>query len=133
MNRCVYIAGPMSGYPDYNFPAFDAAEARLIEVDLFDRVINPARIDREIDGFDPTKDVARDIEFYMRRDLPLVLDCSHVAVLPGWQGSRGARCEVAVGLMVNAAIIDAEHFGPLPARRILVRTRHIAADQGWPV
>lgn len=27
--KIVYIAGPMSGYPAFNYPAFDAAEVQL--------------------------------------------------------------------------------------------------------
>lgn len=32
----------------------------------------------------------------MRRDLRLLLDCDGVALMEGWEGSRGCRAEVAV-------------------------------------
>lgn len=37
----VYIAGPMTGYPDFNYPAFFAAQDALIGVGH--EPINPAR------------------------------------------------------------------------------------------
>ena len=39
-----YLAGPMRGYKDYNFPAFDAARDQLVKEGW--RVISPADIDR---------------------------------------------------------------------------------------
>ena len=41
----VYIAGPMRGYPRFNFDAFDAA-AEMLQ-DTCD-VISPAQLDRDI-------------------------------------------------------------------------------------
>ena len=40
----VYICGPMSGYPEHNYPAFDAAEEVLKEQKHI--VINPANLTR---------------------------------------------------------------------------------------
>ena len=36
----VYIAGPMTGLPDFNYPAFNAAAAKLRALGL--EVLNPA-------------------------------------------------------------------------------------------
>lgn len=123
----VYIAGPMTGIEAHNFPAFYEAEERLLAAG-FDPV-NPARMDEELDGFRPTEDTAMPHEHYMERDLPAVLDCDAVAVLPGWERSRGARNEVGVALMVGREIIDARTFEPVDARPILVTTR----KGGWIV
>jgi len=78
----LYIAGPMTGLPKYNLPAFDAA-ARELEAAGYD-VVNPGR-----HGVDP--------EFtwtdYMRRGLTELLTCDGVALLPGAHNSNGARIE----------------------------------------
>ncbi len=50
----IYIAGPMSGYPQYNFPAFDEARDELRENGW--QVVSPADMDRE-HGLDPTKNL----------------------------------------------------------------------------
>ena len=46
----IYIAGPMSGYPNLNWNAFDEKEKQLTAAGF--EVVNPARMDREI-GLDP--------------------------------------------------------------------------------
>lgn len=89
-----YLAGPMRGIPEYNFPAFYAAAAALRERGF--EVWSPAEHDVHQDGFDPTKDKAQPMRYYMKRDLPAVLGADFVAVLPGWESSQGATCEVMV-------------------------------------
>ena len=86
----LYIAGPMSGYPDYNYPAFNDAADRLRDAGF--SVLNPAETDTDEyphDG-EPTW------EWYMRQTLAMVLEADGLAVLPGWECSRGARLEVDV-------------------------------------
>lgn len=88
----VYIAGPMTGLPEFNFPAFDrAAELLAANGHL---VLNPAQMDRDV-GFDPSSSVASS-EFLrdaMRRDLSAICGAEAIAMLPGWEHSAGARIE----------------------------------------
>lgn len=97
--NCVYIAGPMRGMPERNYPAFHEAEARLVE--LGHEVINPARIEDEWTGVDWAGCLRRDIALIVTR-------CSMVAALPGWQRSKGASLEVHVarelGMRVFCAV-----------------------------
>lgn len=89
----VYLAGPMRGYPEFNFPAFAEAAAWLREQG-FD-VWSPAENDLS-EGFDPTKDDALPLKHYMKTDLPAVLDQDMVVVLEGWEKSEGAKLETHV-------------------------------------
>lgn len=84
----IYISGPMTGKPALNFPAFHAAAAQLRAVGL--EVVNPAELDEQDAG------KAMQWEDYMRRDIKALMDCTHVAVLPGWQESKGASVEVGL-------------------------------------
>jgi len=77
-----YIAGPMTGHKDLNFPAFAAEAARLRA--LGHEVVNPAEVNP-----DPGMAWAE----CLRRDIPALLTCDGVALLPGWENSRGARLE----------------------------------------
>ena len=59
----VYIAGPMRGYPRFNFDAFDAAQSHLESLGY--RVISPAALDREV-GFNPDdEDALRSVNSLM--------------------------------------------------------------------
>lgn len=79
----LYIAGPMTGREDFNYPAFYAAARDLTRAG-FD-VLNPA-FDEKVPG-------SRPWEWYMRRALSMVLDSDGVALLDGWEMSRGATFE----------------------------------------
>ncbi len=81
----VYIAGPMTGIADFNYPAFDAAEKELRELG-FAYIINPANTGRRFG-------VAKSYDFYLRESLRQVLTCEAVALLDGWESSKGAILE----------------------------------------
>jgi hypothetical protein len=95
MKPTIYIAGPMRGYPKFNFPAFMDAEQFL----SFDWLpINPARKDLE-NGFDPNKDeVTQEMMLkFIRQDVDIIVNQAEaVCVLPGWEKSKGATAEVAL-------------------------------------
>ena len=107
----VYIAGPMSGLPDYNFPAFHEAAKRWRAWGW--EVVNPAELDEQIDGFNATKDVAMPHEHYMKRDIPHVAQCDAIALLPGWEKSRGVKDETSVAKMCGLDFYDAVFGLPL--------------------
>lgn len=79
----LYLAGPMTGLPDRNFPAFHAEAARLRE--LGHDVVNPA----EIYAANPGADWAA----CMKADIPQLLTCDGIALLRNWDKSKGARLE----------------------------------------
>jgi len=80
----VYIAGPMTGLPLFNRPAFFAAEAYL--KDRGAKVMNPAMLP---DGFSH--------QDYMSIAIPMMMTCEAVAFLPGWEKSQGAQQERMYG------------------------------------
>ena len=110
--RKVYLAGPMTGYPEFNFPEFiDAASS--LRVRRFE-VWSPAERDLE-EGFDPKTDDSKGLKYYMQYDLPAVVKCDAVAVLPGWHKSAGARLEVFTAWAVGMPVFWAWSENPIPA------------------
>ena len=98
----LYIAGPMTGLPDFNYPAFNAIEAALREVGY--DVLNPT-LGNETPDADPPGLTWAD---YLRRALHMVADADGIALLPDWEGSRGARLEfhVATALGMDARPVN---------------------------
>lgn len=109
MRDHVYLSGPMTGVPDLNRPAFNAAADQLRAMGM--KVINPAEL----------PDVAT-WEEAMRIDLAqLVTDCHALIMLPGWHTSKGALIEIYVAAALKmprieytdtAALAHLATFGP---------------------
>lgn len=101
----VYVAGPMQGYPEFNFPLFNmvAKQYRLRGAEVF----NPAERDIErhggVDiskgnadgninmaiaehGFSLRDALAEDLDFICRK-------ADTIVMLPGWEKSNGAQAE----------------------------------------
>lgn len=93
----IYVAGPMTGYPDLNFPAFHAAAAALRAQGH--HVENPAEINA-----DPK---AQWLDC-MRMDITRLVTCDAVYLLPGWEKSRGAKVEHGLAVGLGFQIINPE-------------------------
>lgn len=111
----VYIAGPMRGYPRWNFDAFDAAERLARDVYRLD-ALNPAAADRA-DGFDPDEArtfTRRQWHWAMRRDVEMILTADALWLLPGWDRSEGARIEALVAVGLGLPIFTVAPFSSCP-------------------
>jgi len=96
-----YIAGPMTGIEEYNFPAFDDARDMLHSHGYV--AISPADMDRELGYFkDGTE--AENLANYMKRDLEQVAKADGILLIEGWEASRGANIELTVALICNLVV-----------------------------
>lgn len=113
----IYVAGPMRGIPEFNFPAFHAATAKLRSDGH--SVFNPAERDMERHGTDISKGnvagceklAATQYGFNLREALgdDLAYICKHadaVALLPGWENSKGAKAEKATAEALGLQVIE---------------------------
>lgn len=80
----LYLCGPMTGLPGFNYPAFNEAAFHLRRRGY--QVINPAE---EFEG-----DTTLERSVYMRRAVENVLKADALATLPGWHQSGGAKLEM---------------------------------------
>ncbi len=97
----IYLAGPMSGYPEHNFPAFRRETKRLR--DLGYDVVSPEEINGHLHQQLPY------IE-YLRRDIAQLATCDTIAFLDGWENSRGAKKEEAVGIVLEMKLVLSKHI-----------------------
>jgi hypothetical protein len=99
----LYLAGPMTGIKDFNYHAFREAASKL--EDAGHTVFNPA--DNDVaNGFDPrgmsgdaaeAKAAGFDLREALKQDLSWICDHAEgIALLPGWEESKGARAEVGL-------------------------------------
>lgn len=89
----VYLAGPMTGLPDFNFPAFNAETAILRAQGL--TVINPA--EHGIVAGALWAD-------YLRHDIAGLVSCERIHLLQGWEKSKGARLEFRIATELGMAV-----------------------------
>lgn len=90
----VYLSGPMSGLPEHNFPAFNAAAHALRQIGY--SVVNPAEFKTDTTAMTE----AQAWRAYMQVDIKALVDCDGIVMLPAWPESRGATLErsIAQGL-----------------------------------
>ena len=89
----VYIAGPMTGLPQFNRPAFHQAALNL----SFEHHVplNPAILPDGLTEAD-----------YMAVGLTMLQRADAIYLLTGWQFSAGARAEHALALKLGLEIIE---------------------------
>lgn len=94
----VYLSGPMTGLPNLNYKEFNRWAKKLRANGH--TVLNPA----ENDG----GSTDRPRPFYMRLDTENLLQAHAVALLPGWEHSKGVRYELVIAneLELNAYLVE---------------------------
>lgn len=117
----VYLAGKMTGVPNYGYEAFTEAKYRLRDMGHW--VLTP---------FDATNSVwirhfGRDFNPFLdkcdygskllhdcwQEDVRVLLWSECVALLDGWETSKGSRLEVQTALLFGKKIVRAVDFSPL--------------------
>jgi hypothetical protein len=102
VTKTIYIAGPMTGLPDYNYPAFFDAACELAL-----RGFVPANPGNLGAGEMPYKE-------YLKAGIKLLLTCDAVALLDGWENSRGAKLEYQVAHACGIDVRTIQDYLRLP-------------------
>lgn len=96
----LYISGPMSNLPAFNYPAFERAAAhyRSLGHDVLSA--------HEVPHQEPNGEIGSlPWSEYLRGDLIAMLQhCDRIVMLPGWQSSKGATLERQVALALGFEI-----------------------------
>ena len=95
----IYISGPMTGLFELNFPAFYQCEKRIHENGH--AVVNPARLNVLSGG---------DWAQCMRKDIAELLTCDAIAMLQGWEKSKGALLERHIAESLGMVILAEADF-----------------------
>lgn len=92
--KTIYIAGPMTGLPDFNYPAFNA-KASLLRKLGYD-VVNPAEFQ--------IPDPAKTWKSYMREAIRQLSRADGIYLLRDWTESKGARLEARIAIDLGMGI-----------------------------
>lgn len=93
----IYLAGPMSGLPELNYPAFADAASQLRQLGAF--VCNPAELSQP----DSPTNTYRNC---LAVDLAWIIGHAEmIVVLPGFEKSPGANVEIALALALKLPIM----------------------------
>ncbi len=108
----IYVAGPMTGIKKFNFPAFHEAADKLRAAGHV--VFDPAENEEQIfgEGFNRSEhgDLNDIPQFKYRealaKDLEYICEqATAIAMLPGWETSKGANAELAVAKAIGLEVI----------------------------
>lgn len=105
----LYIAGPMRGYPQFNFQKFDEVCKRVEDAGHI--AIGPQRLDRlfginehSLEEQDITPALMRN---FFRRDCIAITDeAEGVVMLDGWECSSGSRFEYALATALGLPVYN---------------------------
>ncbi len=129
MKQRIYLAGPMTGKPSFNIPAFDAATEDL-RLRGFD-VVSPAELDdpelRAEELASPDGNIANLTGAplhgeLLTRDLAIIMDggIDAIWVLPGWERSGGARLETFTAKAIKGLpIMEYDNGQPVSGWRLM--------------
>jgi len=91
-NKICYIAGPITGYENFNHHNFNM-NAKFLEEDGF-QVFNPATLPSGLTE-----------QQYMAICLPMVMASGYIYVLSGYKESKGAMAELALAEKLGLQVI----------------------------
>ena len=92
----IYVAGPMTGLPEWNYPAFNAAAAELRAEGH--EVVNPAEMGERYGTADEINADPQKFADLIIEELDALATCDAIYLLPGWEKSPGTRRELEVAL-----------------------------------
>lgn len=97
--RKIYLSGPMTGLPEFNYPAFEAAAFELRANG--DLVFSPHEF------LPPTKPSQKDLRRAFAAYARFICeDADTIVLLPGWEKSQGATAELALAKCCGLSIVE---------------------------
>jgi len=95
----IYIAGPMSGLPESNYPLFHRTAKQLRAAGF--HVENPA---------ETVLPITSTWNAFMRESIPRLVSCDLVVMLPGWRDSKGAYLEVTLAQALDISVVPVDEL-----------------------
>ena len=131
MSNKWYLAGPMTGIPQFNIPAFDEAADTLRSQGI--EIVSPAErdtyetrkaaLESKTGQHDENFGTCETYGDMLARDMKIIADeVGGIVFLPGWHESRGARTEAYLALAFNRKFAVYKDGVMLPMNKQAVKT-----------
>ena len=111
----IYLSGAMTGVPLMGFPAFDEAASRIRAAGHV--AISPAELDRLLGyderSFENNHATPEQLRNFLERDLNVIArEATAIALLSGWESSKGSLAELALARALGLPVYD-EYLNPI--------------------
>lgn len=101
-NKAIFISGPMTGLPNYNFDKFNEVAAKLENAGC--KVVNPVKICKKYKQETVIKDKSAFDAMVAEQQKAEREECDSIILLDGWEKSRGVRLELKTALDLDFKI-----------------------------
>ena len=95
----IYLSGPMKGYPNHNYPLFNAAAKQLRAAGYI--VYNPAEFEHACEAFPIRRAFAEYAKFICE-------EADAIVLLPAWSASLGVSAELALAKNCGLKVVEYE-------------------------
>ena len=102
----IYLSGKITGREKEDYTRQFARAESFYKTGGFD-VVNPVKIGEEVLKINPKAEW----QDFMIRDLEALRTCTHIALLEGWEESKGAKMEKAEAEKLGLEIMHLKIFG----------------------
>ena len=97
----IFISGPMTGYPEFNFPYFNCVARQLKDAGL--DFVNPVDVCKKYKKETVLSDPAK-FQQMVDEQQKLERECDAILLLDGWEKSKGVRLELKTALELDMKI-----------------------------
>ena len=102
----IYLSGKITGREKEDYTRQFARAESFYKTGGFD-VVNPVKIGEDVLKINPKAEW----QDFMIRDLEALRTCTHIALLEGWEGSKGAKMEKAEAEKLGLEIMYLKFYG----------------------
>ena len=102
----IYLSGKITGREKEDYTRQFARAESFYKTGGFE-VVNPVKIGETLLSLNPKAEY----EDFMIRDLEALSTCTHIAMLEGWEESKGAKMEKAEAEKLGLEIMYLKFFG----------------------
>ena len=102
----IYLSGKITGLNKEDYTRQFARAESFYKTSGFD-VVNPVKIGEEVLKINPKAEW----QDFMIRDLEALRTCTHIALLEGWEESKGAKVEKAEAEKLGLEIMHLRFIG----------------------